>query len=246
VRPPKAATLPYTIDGKGGSREMPEFIFMLTKDDLTVGDAFDVYAEVRDVGLRYMGFKDLGVPFEKLRGLTEEIRAGGGEVMLEVVSERKEDELRSARAAVDLGVDWLLGGTHADEVSRIIAGSGIRYCPFPGTVVGHPSLLRGSVEEIAESARRLAATGGVGGLDLLAYRYDGDVDELVRTVVGAVDVPVIAAGSVDSEERIRRLSEAGVWGFTVGSAVFDRAFVPGGSVPDQVEAVLRLSQATVA
>ncbi|MEW6636000.1 MAG: 4-hydroxythreonine-4-phosphate dehydrogenase [Actinomycetota bacterium] len=222
---------------------MPEFIFMLTHQDRTVADAFEVYKEVRDAGLRYVGFKDVGLPFNELRALTAEIHAGGQEVMLEVVSERKEDELRSARAALDLDVDYLLGGTHAEEVRGILAGSGIRYFPFPGRVVGHPSLLRGSIAEITESARQLAQTEGVHGLDLLAYRYDGDVEALVRSVVGAVSVPVVAAGSVDSEERIRALSRAGVWGFTVGSAIFERRF--GDSPKESVEVVLSASRSVV-
>src|SRR3712207_3290821 len=78
---------------------------------------------------------------------------------------------------------------------------------------------------------------GVSGLDLLAYRYDGDVGALVRSVVGAVDLPVIVAGSMDSEERIRSLADAGVWGFTVGSAIFDGRFARGASLREQVQAV---------
>jgi len=223
---------------------MPEFIFMLTRNDVTVEDAFDVYDEVRDAGLRYVGFKDVGLPFDRLKALTEAIHEGGQEVMLEVVSEEKEDELRSARAALDLGVDYLLGGTHAGEVTRMISGTGIRYCPFPGRIVGHPSLLRGSIEEISQSAGRLAALDGMWGLDLLAYRYDGDVERLVRAVVESVEVPVIAAGSVDSEEKIRALADAGVWGFTVGSAIFEGRFAHNSaSTREQVETVLAASRA---
>ena len=225
---------------------MPEFIFMLTQNDVTIEDAFEVYDEVRDAGLRYVGFKDVGLPFDRLEALTETIHDGGQEVMLEVVSEEKEDELRSARAALDLGVDYLLGGTHAEEVSEMLSGTGIRYCPFPGRVIGHPSLLRGSIEEIVESARRLTAMRGVRGLDLLAYRYDGDVEALTRAVVEAVEVRVIAAGSVDSEERIRALAEAGVWGFTVGSAIFEGKFAhSGASTREQVETVLAASREVV-
>lgn len=224
---------------------MPEFIFMLTHEDVTVENALEVYDEVRNTGLRYVGFKDVGPSFETLKELAQTIHEGGHEVMLEVVSERREDELRSARAALDLGVDYLLGGTHADEVAEIVAGTGVRYCPFPGRIVGHPSLLRGGIEEISDSARKLAAMEEVWGLDLLAYRYDGDVDALVRSVVDAVDVPVIAAGSVDSAEKIGRLSDAGVWGFTVGSAIFDGTFT-GGSVRERVERVLAMSRATAA
>ena len=222
---------------------MPEFIFMLTRNDVTVEDAFEVYDEVRNAGLRYIGFKDVGLPFDRLKALTEIMHEGGQEVMLEVVSEEKKDELRSAQAALDLGVDYLLGGTHAEEVTQMLSGTNIRYCPFPGRVVSHPSLLRGSIEEIAQSAGRLAAADGVRGLDLLAYRYDGDVERLVRAVVESVKVPVIAAGSVDTEEKIRTLADAGVWGFTVGSAIFEGKFAyNGASTREQVETVLAASR----
>ena len=221
---------------------MAEFIFMLTRNDVTVDNALQVYNEVRDTGLRYVGFKDIGLPFDQLKDLAAAIHAVGQQVMLEVVSERKEDELRSARAALDLGVDYLLGGTHAEEVTEILAGSTIQYCPYPGRIVGHPSQLRGTIEDIVASARSLTALRGVHGLDLLAYRYDGDADAVVQRVVEAVAAPVIVAGSVDSPERIRRLTSLGAWGFTVGGAVFDRRFVAGGSIRDQVEAVLALSQ----
>lgn len=227
---------------------MPEFIFMLTKDDVTVEDALEVYEQIRDVGLRYVGFKDVGLSFGQLKELTHTIHEGGQEVMLEVVSERKEDELRSAQAAVELEVDYLLGGTHPQEVTEILDGTEIHYCPFPGRVVGHPSQLRGTIEEIAESARRLSAMDSVQGLDLLAYRFDGDVDGLVRAVVEAAEVPVIAAGSVDSDRKIRSLADSGVWGFTVGSAIFEGRFADDGApVREQVERVLRVShgQATL-
>jgi len=223
---------------------VPEFIFMLTRNDATVEDALEVYTQAMDLGLRYVGFKDVGLPFDRLRALAGAIRAGGQRVMLEVVSEHREDELRSAQAALDLGVDYLMGGTHADEVARLIAGSPIRYFPFPGMVVGHPSLLRGTVQEIADSARRLGATPGVHGLDLLAYRYDGDIAALVRAVVAAASVPVIAAGSISTAVQIRRLAGLGVWGFTVGTAIFERQFAPGDpSLRAQVEAVLEVSRA---
>ncbi len=97
-----------------------------------------------------------------------------------------------------------------------------------------------------ESARRLTAMGGVRGLDLLAYRYDGDAEALARAVVETVEVRVIAAGSVDSEERIRNLAEAGVWGFTVGSAIFEGKFAyNGASAREQVKTVLAASRQVV-
>ena len=213
---------------------MIEFIFMLTHNDQTVPDALDVYGTLRDTDLRYVGFKDIGLPPARLRELADAIRADGREVFLEVVSERAEDELRSVSAALDIGVDWLLGGTHPDEALAILDQVGPpgtpgrpRYCPFPGRVVGHPSILEGTIDEIADSARALTARDGVDGLDLLAYRWTGDVPALVRAVVAACAGPVIAAGSVDSAERIQALADAGAWAYTIGGAIFDRK-LPGG------------------
>jgi phosphoribosylformimino-5-aminoimidazole carboxamide ribonucleotide (ProFAR) isomerase len=61
-------------------------------------------------------------------------------------------------------------------------------------------------------------------------------------VVGAVDAPVIVAGSMNSEGRIRSLADAGVWGFTVGSAIFEGRFARGSSLREQVQAVLAASR----
>src|SRR5438876_387630 len=81
-------------------------------------------------------------------------------------------------------------------------------------------------------ARAVYASIADSGVTLLAYRYDGDVDELVEAVVGATSLPVIAAGSVDSAERIRALSDRGIWGFTIGTASLDGRLVGGGAPLD--------------
>jgi hypothetical protein len=120
---------------------MIEFVFMLTRDDVTVADAPEVLAGLRDTGLRYLGFKDIGPPPEVLRDVTAAAHEAGMEVMLEVVSTSRDDELRSVRAALDIDVDWVLGGTNAGDGAAVLAGSGLRYCPFPGTITGHPSVL---------------------------------------------------------------------------------------------------------
>jgi pyridoxal biosynthesis lyase PdxS len=218
---------------------MIEFVFMLTRDDVTVADAPEVLAGLRDTGLRYVGFKDIGPPPEVLRDVTAVAHEAGMEVMLEVVSTSREDELRSVRAALDIGVDWVLGGTNAEDGAAVLAGSGVRYCPFPGTITGHPSVLSGAIEEIAADAARLTAIGGVHGVDLLAYRHaTADVGALTRAVADAADGPVIAAGSVATVEQIGVLEQAGAWGFTIGSAIFEQRLPGGPSVADQVRAVL--------
>jgi hypothetical protein len=229
---------------------MIEFIFMLTHNDQTVADARDVYDTLRDTDLRYVGFKDIGLPPARLRELADAIRADGREVFLEVVSERAEDELRSVQAALDIGVDWLLGGTHCEEALAILDQVGPRgttgrprYCPFPGRGVGHPSVLEGTIDEIATSAHALTEREGVDGLDLLAYRWEGDVPALVKSVVAASSGPIIAAGSVDCAERIQALADAGAWAFTIGGAIFDRKLPAGPSVREQVDCALAMTAA---
>ncbi len=218
---------------------MPEFVFMLTHYDATVADARQVYEQVRGTGLRYVGFKDIGAPVDELASITRAAHDDGLEVMLEVVSTSEDDEIRSISAAGTIGVDWVLGGTHPDRGREILAGTGTRYCPFPGTVVDHPSILTGEIHEIAEHARRLTETPGIDGLDLLAYRHvSADPVALVRAVVAAASGPVIVAGSIASLEQIRDIAAAGAWAFTIGGAIFE-ALLPGGpDIAGQIKAVL--------
>jgi hypothetical protein len=224
---------------------MGEFIFMLTRDDITVSNARELCLELDDARLRYVGFKDVGLPFAELHELVDILHDQGREVMLEVVSEHRDDELRSVAAAIDLGVDFLLGGVHVSEALAVldVHDGEIGYFPFAGEVWDHPSVLLGSVASVVASARRLCARDGVDGVDLLAYRFEGDPDALLTEVVRAVEKPVIAAGSVDSVERVRAVARAGAWGFTVGTAAFERRFAPGRPLHVQIQAILEAAEA---
>jgi hypothetical protein len=216
---------------------LTEFIFMLTRDDETVNDARRIYESVLDTGVTHVGCKDVGLPRAELAALMQDIRAAGHTSYLEVVSETEEATLQSARVAAEVGPDYLIGGTLIEPVQEIIAGTQIKFFPYIGQIVGHPCLLRGSIEEITQDAVGVHERG-VDGINLLAYRYDGDVDQLVEAVTGATPLPVIAAGSVDSAARIRALSERGVWAFTVGTAALDGVLVPGAALPDQLRFIL--------
>src|SRR3954463_16382847 len=210
---------------------------MLTRDDKTLTDARDVYASIAGTGVRHVGCKDVGLPREELQALMSDIKGNGHTTHLEVVSEAGEAPLASARAAAEIGPDYLIGGTLIEPVQEILDGTDIKFFPYVGQIVGHPCLLRGSIEEIAEDARRAEALG-VDGINLLAYRYDGDVDALVEAVVDATSLPVIAAGSVDSAERIQALEERGVWAFTIGTAALDGVLVPGEPLDVQLRCAL--------
>ncbi|MGW1617336.1 hypothetical protein ACWCQZ_50220 [Streptomyces sp. NPDC002285] len=221
---------------------MIEFIFMLTHDDRTIDDAFEVLESLYDSGLRYVGFTNVGATPEQQRELTEAAHVLGMEVMLGVVSASREDEINSLRAARAANVDWVLGGTHASAGLEILASSGIRYCPFPGFVSGRPSALSGEIAAIAHHAKELTALDGVHGVHLLTYRHArADHEKLTRAVVEATEGPVIAADSVVTKEQILLLARAGAWGFTIGGAIFESKLPGGNTVAGQVKAVLAMA-----
>ena len=218
---------------------MIEFVFMLTHHDRTVDQPASIYQEIRGCGLSYVGFKDVGASAAELREVCGQAHEDGLEVMLEVVSTSKADELRSIAAAGEIGVDWVLGGTHPRDGLAVLAGSTAHYCPFPGTVIDHPSVLLGEIAEIAQSAREITAMDGVYGLDLLAYRHPtADAAALTEAVVQASAGPVIAAGSVASVDQIKALDRAGAWGFTIGGAIFEGRLPGGPSITGQIRHVL--------
>ena len=128
--------------------------------------------------------------------------------------------------------------------SRSSPAPDIKFAPFPGRVAGHPSALLGTIEEITAHAAELSKLEGVHGVDLLAYRH-ATVDplELTAAVARVVDGPTIAAGSVVNEDQIRGLAEAGVWGFTIGAAIFDGKLPGEKDVVSQVRTALSYADA---
>ncbi|WP_282799608.1 4-hydroxythreonine-4-phosphate dehydrogenase [Bombella apis] len=219
--------------------EALRFIFMLTRDDRTVDNALEAVDIALRLGIRHVGFKDIGLPVEQLRILTDRIRSAGATSYLEIVSPDRERELDSVRAGLALGVDCLMGGTHVPDVLPLLAGHDVAYYPFAGHVVGHPSVLKGSPEEIARNAVEWAAHPAVTGLDLLAYRNDGNVPEVIRASCAAVEKPVIVAGSISTPEQIRTVRQAGAAGFTVGTSALEGTFPAESSgLEDQLRAVM--------
>jgi hypothetical protein len=205
-----------------------DFIFMLTRQDQTVLDALDVMAEIRPLGLKHIGFKDVGVDKAALKALNQAIKAAGALSYMEVVSTSVEAALQSARVAVEIGIDRLLGGTTVAEILAVVKTSGIAYYPFPGKPVGHPTKLGGTAELVESQCRRFLDIG-CAGVDLLAYRAtEADPIDLVKAARRGLGKKsgLICAGSVDSPARMAELKAAGCDAFTIGSAAFDGSFSP--------------------
>lgn len=206
---------------------MSEFVFMLTNKDRTVDNALEVLDQLAGSGLRHVGFKDVGATPAFQAEITKRARELGFTTYLEIVSVSVEDELESVDAAIAADVDWIVGGKHAERVLEKIAGTGIRFAPFAGRVLGHPSELHGDIDEIVSHALALEAMDGVTGINVLAYRNKSvDVPALIKAVVDAVSVPVLVAGAVTTKEQVAALNASGAWGFTIGGAIFD-GVLPG-------------------
>ncbi len=223
----------------------PEFILMLTHYDSTVENALQIFRECQDTPVAHWGFKDVGLPPNDMKALVSEMKAAGKTTYLEVVSLSEAEGLRGAQMAVEAGFDVLMGTVFFDSILAYLRDKPIRYYPFPGHVYSHPSILDGTIDEIVAHARFLESRG-VQGMDLLTYRYVGDAPRLLQEVVEATHVPIVSAGSIDSYQRIAEVWKAGAWGFTIGSALFERKFAPAASFRDNVLAVCQWLRDTVA
>jgi len=214
----------------------PELIVMLTHHDKTVPEALELFQRTKDYPITHWGFKDVGISPEEMQTVVTAMKDAGKITFLEVVSLSEEEGLRGARLAVDLGFEILMGTVYFPSIREYLQDKTVRYYPFPGHVHSHPSILDGEIEKIVAHACELEAYG-VHGLDLLTYRYTGNASSLLSQVVRSTRIPVVSAGSIASFERITEVWDSGAWGFTIGSAFFDKQFVPNGSFEENVLAV---------
>jgi len=215
---------------------------MLTHHDKTVQNCLDVYDSLSGVGLKHVGFKDVGVDKATLKELTRRIKADGSVAYVEVVSHTPETIRQSIQASAELGVDRVLGGQDIKLAMETFKGGGPTYYPFPGRPVGHPTKLGGTASDVETDCRKAMASG-CPGVDLLAYRAtDADPLDLIRAARRGLGENgyLIVAGSIDSPDRIKAVAAAGADAFTIGSAVFEDAFAHNvKGVREQCKAVLR-------
>lgn len=215
----------------------PELVVMLTHNDRTVENAYQLFEMCKDTKAKYWGFKEEPLPPEQMKELYAYMKACGKITSLEVVAYTEEECLAGARIAAECGVDYLMGTLYFDSVNDICRSEGIRYMPFVGDVTERPSILNGSAEKMIEEAKRYVDRG-VYGIDLLGYRYTGDALELNRRVITAMNemgVPVCLAGSVNSWQRLDEVREIGPASFTIGGAFFEHRF--GENFAQQIDRV---------
>ena len=212
----------------------PELIVMLTHNDLTVHNAYDIFDQCRNSRAKFWGFKEEPLPLEQMKKLFRYMKSCGKTTFLEVVAYSEKECMDGAKKAVECNCDFLLGTTFSDSINEFCRLNHIKYMPFVGKITGRPSVLEGTVEDMIQEAETYIAKG-VYGIDLLGYRYTGDATRLNREFVANVNAPVCIAGSVNSYERLTVLKSIAPWAFTIGGAFFENQF--DGTFQEQIDKV---------
>ncbi len=198
-------------------------IVMLTHNDKTAMNAYDIFEQCKNSKAKFFGFKEKPLPLSEMKKLYKYMKKCDKTTVLEVVSYTESEGIEGAKMAVECGVDILMGTKYFASIHDICEKNNIKYMPFIGEVVGRPSILKGTVDSMINEANRLVEKG-VYGFDLLGYRFEGNASELNKQFVSKIDVPVCVAGSVDSYTRLDELKEIMPWAFTIGGAFFENKF----------------------
>ena len=215
---------------------MSELIVMLTRNDETVGNAKEIFLSCKDFPVKFWGFKNIGLSIKQMKDLAGTMQDAGKTTFLEVVTFSGEDCLEWAKIAVDCGFDYLLGTIYYPSALDYCKKNQVKYFPYCGKVYGHPAVLEGTPDEIADSAVMLqnAACQGTG---LLAYRNKNDPEEIIKVLLQKVSFPICVAGGIASFEQIDTVNKLNPWTFTIGSALFDGRFSADKSFYGQLKAV---------
>lgn len=213
----------------------PKLIVMLTRNDQTVENAYQIFDQCKDTKAQFWGFKDHGLPLAQMQQLYSYMKACGKTTALEVVAYSEQEAIDAAKVAVQCQCDYLMGTCFYDSVNDFCREYSIRYMPFVGEVRNRPSVLSGTAEQmLAQSQNYLSK--GVYGIDLLGYRFEGDALALNETLVSDLHAPVCIAGSINSFARLDEIRRIKPWAFTIGGAFFEHKF--GTDFAEQIDRVL--------
>jgi hypothetical protein len=214
---------------------------MLTHHDVTIPNAIEVFEELKDSGVKFIGCKDIGLPIQKFNDLFNRMRKADMTTFLEVVSNNREEHFSGVDKGIRVKADYLIGSMpqFAEETLEYLSEkkTNVEFFPYIGRIVGHPCMLEGSIGEIVKNGIEFENMG-IRGINLLLYRYKGDVKLLLDRLMKTLHIPLTVAGTVDNFEKIDYLKAKNVWAFTIGGAILEKKFSPEPSLKDQIAAVL--------
>ncbi len=183
-----------------------------------------------------LGCKDNGISWEDIEKINQYIKKTGKKSLLEVMAD-EDHWINSAQMAVGFGFDIVIGTHYSKAVADLLAENQIEYYPFIGKLTEQlPIIMQGTVEGIVSEAVYVSEQN-VTGLTIPLYHFEGNVDDLARKLIANVKKPMFVAGHVSTEDQIRYLNELGYYGFTMGTQLIDKKYVPDGSFIDNLNYV---------
>ena len=203
---------------------IPNLIVMLTHNDKTVLNAYDICEKCKNSKAKFWGFKEEPLPLDEMKRLYSYMKSMGKTTFLEVIAYDEQNGLKGAEMAVECGVDILMGTVFYDSINNFCKENNLKYMPFVGRVSERPSILEGDIDDMIQEANIYISKGAY-GIDLLGYRYiSGNPIELNKKIVEKINAPVCIAGSINSYQRLDEIKEANPWSFTIGGAFFENKF----------------------
>ena len=203
---------------------IPNLIVMLTHNDKTVLNAYDIFEKCKNSKAKFWGFKEEPLPLDEMKRLYSYMKSMGKTTFLEVIAYDEQNGLKGAQMAVECGVDILMGTVFYDSINNLCKENNLKYMPFVGQVSERPSILEGDIDDMIQEANIYISKGAY-GIDLLGYRYiSGNPIELNKKIVEKINAPVCIAGSINTYKRLDEIKEANPWSFTIGGAFFENKF----------------------
>jgi len=215
-------------------KNTPQLVVMLTYNDCTVENAYEIFDKCKESKAQCWGFKEEPLPLDEMKKLYNYMKECGKTTFLEVVAYTEDAGIEGAKKAIECNCDILMGTIYSDKINELCKKHNMKYMPFVGKVTERPSVLEGEVDDIINEAKSYLEKG-VYGIDLLGYRYVHDARYLNKKFVESINAPVCIAGSIDSYERLDEVMATNTWAFTIGSAFFDNKF--DGNFLEQVNKV---------
>lgn len=87
----------------------PSLIVMLTHEDQTVQNAYEIFDAYKDSDAEYWGFKEEPLPLSQMKDLYAYMKSCGKKTVLEVVAYTQAECMSGAKMAAECGCDLLMG-----------------------------------------------------------------------------------------------------------------------------------------
>lgn len=96
----------------------PNLIVMLTYNDRTVENAYEIFEQCKDCEAKYWGFKEEGLMTGQMKELYAYMKSCGKTTVLEVVAYTESECINGVKIAAECGCDILMGTLYYDKFTH--------------------------------------------------------------------------------------------------------------------------------